>query len=191
MKSIFIVIILIITLSACNKNRSGNRTPVKENQADTISTTKVEIPEQKVEDLGDQIFAFWVKKVEVKPIVINENGVYGEGEEPATTLEYEIYFLSSEEEGREEQFSAWSYIPKKITSDEKEEPWYKEQVESFKRLKELYNKIINAPKGRLYVEGNQGKIEKISLKVDIKEKKVGNAKIRQDDMVVLWTKYGY
>ena len=192
MKRILIIIVAIsaIFFASCNGSSSGQRVPTTEAQepVQPIEEVKPQEPQMtEAEKSAKQEFAFWVKKVEVRPMVIDENDTYGEGQTPGISVSYTFYFTDSI--GNTKEWKVYGSYEKTKPTDSRELDWYKKDLEYFNKAKKLYEEIIKIPEGRIYVEGIGDNIRTIHKGVDLKERKIGTATVREDATVELWSEY--
>lgn len=200
MKQIKIVIAFIVAISsltfftACNSNGSseGKTTNETIQPSQPPVTTSAPQPEMtEAEKYAKKNFAFWAKELKVKAMEIKDYDAQGEGEgnESGTTLTYTFFFSDSLTKWNKEWYVS-EFIAKVKPTDSSKISYYNRSVEDFNKAKKLYEEITKIPLGKLYVEGNSDVVFKISKKVDLTQKKIGNAIIIQDSIVKIWSRYG-
>lgn len=183
-RSILIATIAIL-FASCNSDYSRQRTA--KGQDDIVTTPTViekhDTPTTPPKETSAD-FAFWAKKVEVKPMVINENDTWGEGQEPARSISYTFYFTDSL--GNTKEWVMYDAVLKGKYPDSAQK---EKDLERFAKALTLYKEVANADIGRLYVQGSFNLVKVLSKGVDLKQKKIGNAIIKEDAVVELWSQY--
>ncbi len=187
MKQILVIFIVAsaIFFTACNSESKRKAQTV-------VDETPIEQPVEKKEMLENekpvsQDFAFWAKEIKVRPIQINQNDTYGEGEEPCASLEYTFYFVDSA--GNTKDWRMYEFYPKKKPTDTEGVAWYNRAVEDFNKAKKLYEEITTIPVDKIYLEGTEKNVKRIYKGLDLTPKKIGNATVIEDPTVLLWSEY--
>ena len=189
MKKIFVILTIITAISfifiSCGGSGSRATAEVKKPEP-PINVTPAPLPEltdaQKAER---EPFEFWAQKVEVEPMVVNENDTWGEAQESGVSMRYVFYFTDSV--GNQKELIINEFYPKVKPAENSEDfAYYKRSLDDFNKSKALYEKITNMPERSIYVTGTGRYIRALQKKSDPTLKKIGTAIVKKEPMEDLW-----
>lgn len=184
MKKVFVAFTIIMAISFVFISCEGaNEAPTNIDTPIIKTPPPLEITEE--ERTEKQVFEFWAKKVEVEPMVINENDTWGEEQQPAVSMRFVFYFTDSAGNERPLIVDEW-YQKVKPADNSEELSYYKRNLDDFNKSKALYEKITKMPEGSIYVSGVGKYIKALQKKSDPVIQKVGTAIVKKEPMEDIW-----
>ncbi len=181
--------LLTVILASCT-SKSDRKMELQEQQKPVTAEPVIKPVEIPVAAIPKGIVTFTPEKMEVDPVLYNQNDLIGEGQTPGTSYKAGIYFTAGDKELKLVLYEYYYNSPKYYNdsgeiNDESRERQSEEKA-ILQKAKDCYTAIKNSSFSDLIIEDQNGRVITVKKKISVTEKKDGNAIIRQDSVIQLY-----